>query len=82
MKSTDHVPAAVPFTMLELITDVRSSWPVMPVEIHQLHIKPVNFFTQNPSLDVPSSKDNVSVLTEGAGFGVCCEAKKLTAASL
>ncbi|KAE8349589.1 copper amine oxidase [Aspergillus coremiiformis] len=34
-------------------------WPVMPVEIFQLMIRPSDFFTENPALDVPSSK-NVS----------------------
>ncbi|KAJ8106962.1 hypothetical protein ONZ43_g6886 [Nemania bipapillata] len=28
-------------------------WPVMPVEIHQFHIRPADFFTSNPALDMP-----------------------------
>ncbi|KAI1390612.1 copper amine oxidase [Hypoxylon trugodes] len=30
-------------------------FPVMPVEIVSVHLKPVNFFTRNPALDVPQS---------------------------
>ncbi|RYP14183.1 hypothetical protein DL765_006544 [Monosporascus sp. GIB2] len=37
-------------------------WPVMPVEILQVQIVPADFFTQNPSIDVPSSKDSGSKL--------------------
>ncbi|BCR84572.1 putative copper amine oxidase [Aspergillus chevalieri] len=32
-------------------------WPVMPVDIYQLNIRPSDFFTANPSLDVPSSRN-------------------------
>ncbi|PNH77312.1 hypothetical protein VD0001_g220 [Verticillium dahliae] len=42
-------------------------WPVMPVEIMQLHITPSDFFTRNPAIDVPSDKDLGSKPTEG-----CC----------
>ncbi|KAI9846169.1 MAG: hypothetical protein M1837_004283 [Sclerophora amabilis] len=37
-------------------------WPVMPVETHQLHIRPADFFSRNPALDVPSSKEPSSCL--------------------
>lgn len=37
-------------------------WPVMPVEIFQLMIRPADFFTENPALDVPSSKNGASVV--------------------
>ncbi|CRK35304.1 hypothetical protein BN1723_004092 [Verticillium longisporum] len=40
-------------------------WPVMPVEIMQLHITPSDFFTRNPAIDVPSDKDFGSKPTEG-----------------
>jgi primary-amine oxidase len=30
-------------------------WPIMPVERTGFHLKPVNFFAQNPSLDIPPS---------------------------
>ncbi|KAK7976567.1 hypothetical protein PG989_015030 [Apiospora arundinis] len=35
-------------------------WPVMPVEIMQLHLTPADFFTRNPAIDVPSNKDLTS----------------------
>ncbi|KKK14408.1 hypothetical protein P175DRAFT_0500460 [Aspergillus ochraceoroseus IBT 24754] len=44
-------------------------WPVMPVEIFQLMIKPADFFTANPSLDVPSGKDAASRVVSGSE---CC----------
>ena len=44
-------------------------WPVMPVEIHQIHFKPVDFFEANPSIDVPTSRDQAS---KTVGNGVCC----------
>lgn len=39
-------------------------WPVMPVEKMLVSLKPLNFFTRNPALDVPISNqaDNKSVL--------------------
>jgi primary-amine oxidase len=37
-------------------------WPVMPVEIHQINLRPVDFFSSNPSLDVPSNKNLESKL--------------------
>jgi len=37
-------------------------FPVMPVEIHQIHLKPADFFTRNPAIDVPSSKNMSSKL--------------------
>ncbi|CAG1997402.1 unnamed protein product [Fusarium graminearum] len=43
-------------------------WPVMPVEMLQLHITPSDFFTRNPAIDVPSDKDIGSKLTSG-----CCK---------
>jgi len=45
-------------------------WPVMPVEVLQLHLMPADFFTQNPAIDVPSNKDlgskSLPVRTDGA----------------
>ncbi|KAI1848680.1 hypothetical protein JX266_005539 [Neoarthrinium moseri] len=43
-------------------------WPVMPVELLELHITPSDFFTKNPAIDVPSNKDLISKLSDG-----CCE---------
>ena len=47
-------------------------WPVMPVEIFQLHYKPADFFDKNPANDVPSLKNQASVLV-----GKECCAEKL-----
>jgi primary-amine oxidase len=33
-----------------------------PVEIHQIHLRPADFFTCNPALDVPGVKNATSVL--------------------
>ncbi|KAL7800127.1 copper amine oxidase [Trichoderma ceciliae] len=43
-------------------------WPVMPVEIFQIHIRPADFFNANPALDVPSTRNDASVLLGGS----CC----------
>ncbi|KIW11821.1 hypothetical protein PV08_09094 [Exophiala spinifera] len=42
-------------------------WPVMPTEKMIVGMKPVNFFTSNPAIDVPVStqETNQSVLVEG-----------------
>ncbi|KAF2012523.1 copper amine oxidase-like protein [Aaosphaeria arxii CBS 175.79] len=45
-------------------------WPVMPCDIFQVHFKPSDFFTANPAIDVPSTKNNASVL---AGKECCVE---------
>ncbi|KAF4637092.1 hypothetical protein G7Y89_g994 [Cudoniella acicularis] len=37
-------------------------WPVMPADIFQLHFKPADFFTANPSIDVPSNHNLASAL--------------------
>ncbi|KAF2790262.1 copper amine oxidase-like protein [Melanomma pulvis-pyrius CBS 109.77] len=37
-------------------------WPVMPSEIFQVHFKPSDFFNANPAIDVPSTKNEASVL--------------------
>lgn len=42
----------------------------MPVEIHQIHLRPADFFTSNPALDVPGTKNNASVL---ASDDLCCK---------
>lgn len=58
-------------------------WPVMPVEIHQINLRPADFFEANPSIDVPSNRNLESKLvvngTNGHTNGVnghangCCE---------
>lgn len=35
-------------------------WPIMPVEILRVHLKPSGFFDCNPGLDVPSAADKKS----------------------
>ncbi|KIX00583.1 uncharacterized protein Z518_09648 [Rhinocladiella mackenziei CBS 650.93] len=50
--------------------------PVMPVKIHQLHIKTTDFFTESPPIDVSSNE--LSVLTIGTTNGAtnktsCCK---------
>jgi len=47
-------------------------WPVMPVEIHQLHLRPADFFERNPALDVPGNKNVASVEVGGDTNGECC----------
>lgn len=49
-------------------------WPVMPVEVHQLHLRPADFFTANPAIDVPGNKNIASVLVNGdlKKDGGCC----------
>jgi primary-amine oxidase len=46
-----------------------------PVEIHQLHIKPSDFFSANPSIDVPSNKKVASTHVEQKDS--CCQDKPL-----
>ncbi|KAI8627789.1 copper amine oxidase 1 [Xylariaceae sp. FL1651] len=45
-------------------------WPVMPVEIHQFHIRPADFFTSNPALDMPGRSNDSSVLVPCCGKNV------------
>jgi primary-amine oxidase len=47
-------------------------WPVMPVEHLRVGFKPVSFFKQNPSLDVPGDKDSVSSNAFEGTNGACC----------
>jgi primary-amine oxidase/UV DNA damage endonuclease len=51
-------------------------WPVMPCEVFRVAIKPSHFFTKNPALDMPKSRQEVnkSVLVEKEGDAVmhCC----------
>ncbi|KAF1843687.1 putative copper amine oxidase [Cucurbitaria berberidis CBS 394.84] len=49
-------------------------WPVMPCEVFRVAIKPSNFFTQNPALDMPASTQvvNKSTLVTGDDQSECC----------
>jgi len=38
-----------------------------PCEIHHLYLRPADFFTANPSLDVPGRKNDASVLVPCCG---------------
>jgi primary-amine oxidase len=50
-------------------------FPVMPAEIIKVSLKPVNFFTKNPAIDVPPSTQafNRSTLIETASPQQACE---------
>ncbi|KAI5459688.1 copper amine oxidase [Mariannaea sp. PMI_226] len=50
-------------------------FPVMPVEIIRVHLKPVNFFTKNPALDVPPSTQerNKSTLVKENSDSCCAK---------
>lgn len=37
------------------------------MEIYQIHLRPADFFTRNPALDVPSTKNQASVLVPCCG---------------
>lgn len=39
-------------------------WPVMPVEVFRVGLKPVNFFEKNPALDVPPARQSVNKSVE------------------
>lgn len=56
-------------------------WPVMPVEKMMVTLKPFNFFSRNPGLDVPISnqKDNNSVLVgeDDGNADACCSVPRL-----
>ncbi|KND87736.1 Copper amine oxidase 1 [Tolypocladium ophioglossoides CBS 100239] len=41
-------------------------WTV-PAEIFQIHLRPADFFTRNPALDVPSTRNETSVLVPCCG---------------
>ncbi|KAF8971756.1 peroxisomal copper amine oxidase [Flammula alnicola] len=50
-------------------------WPVMPVEHLNVTFKPISFFKANPSMDVPASKDKLSVPafeSNANGSGTSC----------
>ncbi|KAH7161295.1 copper amine oxidase [Dactylonectria macrodidyma] len=62
-RSSPVVWAVFGFTHFPRVED----WPVMPVETRQLQLRPVDFFTANPALDVPSTKNTASVLLSCCG---------------
>ena len=58
--------------------DLRTMLMILtrPGDIMQLHLKPVDFFTENPALDVPSNRNLTSTLVKEES---CCskEASRL-----
>jgi primary-amine oxidase len=54
-------------------------WPVMPVEKMMVSLKPINFFTRNPALDVAisSQADSQSVLVSDEDANACCPTPRL-----
>lgn len=40
----------------------------MPIETHQIQLKPADFFTKNPAIDVPSAKNQTSILYKKGGL--------------
>ncbi|TFY63045.1 hypothetical protein EVJ58_g3471 [Rhodofomes roseus] len=47
-------------------------WPVMPAEHVRVLFRPTNFFTSNPSMDVPGASDSRSVAAFAQEGGACC----------
>ena len=41
-----------------------------PVEIHQVHLRPADFFTVNPAIDVPGTKNESAILASDEE--ACC----------
>lgn len=72
-----RLSSPVVWTVFGLTHNPRvEDWPVMPVEIHQVHIKPSDFFDSNPALDVPSTKNEASVLVSSSS---CCNGNRKNA---
>ncbi|KAK5991238.1 Copper amine oxidase 1 [Cladobotryum mycophilum] len=56
------------WSVFGLTHNVRvEDWPVMPMESHMMHLRPADFFTFNPALDVPPAKNAASVLVSCCG---------------
>lgn len=51
-------------------------WPVMPVEVFRVGLKPVSFFERNPALDVPPSRQSVNKSVEVERSGREMELRK------
>lgn len=46
-------------------------WPVMPMEKHEIHLRPADFFDRNPAINVAGSK-NMSSVEVGRDGESCC----------
>lgn len=77
VRNTDCVVwATVGFTHIPRVED----FPVMPAEIHSIHLSPNNFFDKNPALDLPQSVQSFNKSTLYSGKGgpeakPCCATK-------
>lgn len=47
-------------------------FPVMPVEVHMIHIRPSGFFEKNPALDLPKPNQATSKSTLVTNESSCC----------
>lgn len=68
--------ATLGFTHIPRVED----FPVMPVETHNIHLAPFNFFNKNPALDIPQANNsfNKSILAKADLKGEndsCCKTK-------
>lgn len=67
--------ATLGFTHIPRVED----FPVMPVETHNIHLSPVNFFDRNPALNLPQANNNFNKSTlyptEAAKDSGCCKNK-------
>lgn len=65
--------ATMGFTHIPRVED----FPVMPVETHNIHLAPFNFFDKNPALDIPQANNtfNKSVLanSDKGAAAACCK---------
>lgn len=58
---------------LSTLDSILTSVSRRPVDIFQINLRPADFFTANPSIDVPSNKNTASqlVTTNGTTNGCC-----------
>lgn len=67
--------ATLGFTHIPRVED----FPVMPVETHNIHMTPVNFFDRNPALDLPQANNSFnksSLYSAGVEANkACCQTK-------
>lgn len=61
-----HPAAPPPCPVKGAATDKGES---RPSETHQIHLRPADFFTSNPGLDVPSDRNEASVRVACCGTG-------------
>ena len=66
MYVTNSFALSIPF-YIPNYADNTNTQTIRPVEIHQMHLHPADFFDANPALDVPSTANKASVLVP------CCE---------